>query len=326
MKTTDEMINSLYRRRDTYLAARRKHRTAAGAAAAAAVAGAAAAGGFLIFRPDNDTAIHTGEASSAVTSAAESTSESIISEAGSVAESVVSETDSTDETPDESKTSENEVSKAESPASEAESIAESALSEADSVDEGSAGNNGMGFTSYFFIPALPPNNELILRGEEITDEEAAAYFAENRQSLISSLAASGVPTEDFSISESGSCYIYYDGCWDEQQRGLTLIRDFRDYYAYSGDRLVAVLTVTKENGRLSCTPAFGSPSFEPMGEFFQKHKGQELVFIRAKWAEIILAPDGEEFYPGGDDLSPVLQGLEDPYGRWFYHPEAVYVP
>ena len=174
----------------------------------------------------------------------------------------------------------------------------------------------------WYIPGLPGTNEIDLVGEEITEEEAAKYFKENRASIVSSLSASGVAADDIRISEKGYCHINYNG---DADKNLEIRRNFRDYLVYNGEKLVAIVTLTKDNGLLSSTPAFGGTWFDDYNEFLNQHKGQELVYLYAGWMEIIIAPDNTCTNPMGLDISEYLKGIENPY-EWFYNEKAIYIP
>lgn len=176
-------------------------------------------------------------------------------------------------------------------------------------------------TQYFNIPVLPATNGIDFVGEEITEAEAKAYFAENLPSIVSSLAASGVETDGLRISERGAVHIRYNGAEGEK---LTADLGWRDYYAYSGDTLVAVVTLTKENAKLYSSLSFGAPSFEKLGAFFSDHAGEKLIFVYAGACEIILAPDGTALTFDGTDLSTFFGGLDDPYA-WFFDDRAAFI-
>ena len=195
----------------------------------------------------------------------------------------------------------------------------------DAPEGGSYGGDGPvgGMTGYFCIPALPADREIVAVGEKITDEEAAAYFAGHRSSLVSSLSASGVAADDIRISEKGYGHVCYAGLEGER---LEARENFRDYLVYNGDALVAIVTLYKENGQLYATPAFGAPWFAEYAAFLRAHRGEEIVYVYASGAELILTPDGG-MYSALAGIVPeyYLQGVEDPY-RLFYHPSAVFVP
>ena len=178
----------------------------------------------------------------------------------------------------------------------------------------------------FFIPAVPAaagaEPGINITGEKITDSEAKAYFDENRQSIVSTLAASGVPADDIKISEKGYSHVSYDGTEGKQ---LELRQDFRDYPVYNGSRLVAIITLTKENGRLYNTPAFGAPWFDSYSDYLNAHKGQKLLYVYPKNAEIVIAPDGSYRSTAGYDVQDYFEGVDNPY-QYFYSEAATYIP
>lgn len=158
-------------------------------------------------------------------------------------------------------------------------------------------------------------------GEKITDAEAKAYLRENTW-IGSALTASGVPANDLTYSETGYCHVSYDGAEGKQ---LELRQNFRDYLAYSGGKLIAIITVTKENGQLSATPAFGGPWFSEYDAFLNAHKGEELLYVYAGFMEIIITPDNQYVNPQGTDVSAYFEGVEKPYA-YFYNDAATYTP
>lgn len=158
-------------------------------------------------------------------------------------------------------------------------------------------------------------------GEKITDAEALAYLQENTW-IGSALAASGVQTEDITYSKAGYCHVSYDGA---EGKPLEVRQNFRDYLAYSGGKLIAIITVTKENGKLSATPAFGGPWFGDYDAFLRAHKGEKLLYVYAGWMEIIITPNNQYVNPQGTDVSAYFAGVENPY-EYFYHEAATYTP
>ncbi|MBR3440017.1 MAG: hypothetical protein IKH13_10990 [Clostridia bacterium] len=186
----------------------------------------------------------------------------------------------------------------------------------------SGGNPGNGF----FIPATPDvvgaPDGINTTGEKITDAEAKAYFDENKTSIVSALAASGVPVENVRISEKGYSHVSYDGTEGKQ---LELRQNFRDYLVYNGGDLIAIITLYKENGRLYNTPAFGAPWFGTYNAYLNAHKGQKLLFVYPKNVEIVIAPDGSYRGTAGNDVSEYLKGVDNPY-QYFYAEGATYTP
>lgn len=202
-----------------------------------------------------------------------------------------------------------------------------------SNDEGSHSSGG-DIGEMWFIPALPFDRSIKLTGEKITDEEAEKYFDEHKESIISSLSASGVPMEstDVRISETGYCHVYYDGT---EGKSFEIRQNYRDYLVYAGeeDELAAIITLFKENGEIYDTPMFGAKWFEGYGDYLKEHKGEKLVYVYASFYEIIIAPDNTYFNPMGIDSNSLgmditgkyLEGVEEPY-KVFYHEAATYTP
>ena len=160
------------------------------------------------------------------------------------------------------------------------------------------------------IPALPQDRTIQYTGEAITDEEAAAYFKENTW-LQSALGSSGVDADGLRYADHGYCHVSYDGT---EGKPLEVRRNFRDYLVWNGKGdLIAIVTLTKENGALSDTPAFGGPWFADYNAFLKAHKGEALVFVYAGWMELVLTPDGGVYNPQGTDVSRYLEGVKNPY-------------
>lgn len=188
--------------------------------------------------------------------------------------------------------------------------------------QGDEGNIGSGGDSMWFIPALPFDIEFELTGEKITDGEAQEYFSTNAGSITGSLSASGVDTDSIKISEKGYCHISYSGV---EGKGFEIRQNYRDYLVYSSDKLVAIITLFKENGEISATPSFGAKWFDTYNSYLNAHKGEELIYVYASWFEIIIAPDNTYFNPMGYDASAYFEGVQKPYDV-FYHEDAIYVP
>ena len=133
--------------------------------------------------------------------------------------------------------------------------------------------------------------------------EDIQQMAEMENSGLTRAEAEGYNVNDFHVN--------YDGT---KGKPLEVRRNFRDYLVWNckGD-LIAIVTLTKENGALSDTPAFGGPWFSDYNAFLKAHKGEALVFVYAGWMELVLTPDGGVFNPQGTDVSRYLEGVEAPY-------------
>ena len=188
--------------------------------------------------------------------------------------------------------------------------------------DGSGGESYGGNIGGVRIPALPADRTIRYTGEAITDAEAAAYFRENTW-LQSALGSSGVDADGMRYADHGYCHVSYDGT---EGKSFEVRQNFRDYLVWNGKGdLIAIVTLTKENGVLSATPAFGGPWFGDYNAFLLQHKGEALVFVYAGWMELVLTPDGGIFNPQGTDVSQYLAGAENPY-EIFQCDAATYVP
>ena len=170
----------------------------------------------------------------------------------------------------------------------------------------------------------PENNAIKITGEKITDEETAQYFKENYTSIVSALSQMGVRTEDLKINEKGYSHISYAG----EGSGLELHQDFRDYLAYSGDKLVAIITLMKYNGTIGISPAFGGAWFDSYAAFLKEHAGEELLFLYYGELEVVVLSDGSAVNPMGHSVSQYFEWVRNPY-EWFRQEgaeAAVYVP
>lgn len=184
------------------------------------------------------------------------------------------------------------------------------------------GGEGVGGWMIPCVPAVSgaePGVKVV--GEKITDAEARAYLAENTW-LVSALASSGVAADKITYAETGYCHVSYDGT---EGKPLEVRENFRDYLAYNDGKLVAIVTLTKENGQLSATPAFGGPWFGEYDAFLQAHRGEKLLYVYAAFMEIVITPDGRCFNPQGTDVSAYMEGVDDPYA-YFYCDAATYTP
>ena len=188
----------------------------------------------------------------------------------------------------------------------------------DSADGGVYGES----TGWFCRPLFPLTEGIEYSGEKLTDADAKEYFAQNGASIISALSASGVDTGNVKIKEKGYCHASYNG---EEGKPLTVKQDFRDYLVYSGDKIIAIITLYKENGKIYNSPAFGAPWFDDYAKYLNQHKGEKLVYLYAGWMEIIVAPDGSYRNPMGYDCSEYVDYVKNLYDR-VYCPEIVYVP
>lgn len=227
-----------------------------------------------------------------------------------------------------------------SSSSSSESKADSSSSELDSSLNPNKREGGQ-----VMIAAIPKNNKTQVQGEKITDEEAREYFNKNSASLASSLTASGVElaevyyeadcdgtqvicAKDSLVIRKGYCHVSYDGNTDESKPGLTVKQNFMDFHVYNADRLVAIVTLVKENGLIYGTPAFGASWFDSFDKALRKYSGQKVLFLYAGAMAFAIAPDGKVIHPQGYESSVKDSGLDtfpNAYS-WFYNEQCVYTP
>ncbi len=245
-------------------------------------------------------------------------------------------------------TSESEVKASSS--SSSESKADSSSSELDDSLNPNKREGGQ-----VMIAAIPNNNKTKVTGEKITDEEARDYFNKNSASLASSLTASGVElaevyyeadydgtqvicAKDSLVIRKGYCHISYDGSVpptgfktdspEYSEPGLTLKQNFMDFHVYNAGRLVAIVTLVKENGLITATPAFGASWFGSFDKALRKYSGQKVLFLYAGAMAFAIAPDGKVIHPQGYENSVKDSGLDkfpNAY-QWFYNEQCVYTP
>lgn len=204
---------------------------------------------------------------------------------------------------------------------------ETSVASSENTPTGAADKDGgFEYSGGAMIPATPDvmgaNPGVVTTGEKITDAEAKAYFEENKQSIVNSLSASGVSTDNIRIEEKGYSHVSYDGA---EGKPLELRQNFRDYLIYNGDELVSIYTLTKEDGKLYGSPAFGGPWFPDYNNYLKAHRGQKLLYVYAGFMEIIIAPDNTYINPIGTDISEFMKGIDKPY-EYFYAEGATYTP
>ena len=182
------------------------------------------------------------------------------------------------------------------------------------------GGDNVGSTGGCFIPLLPFEG-FEVTGEEITDSEAQQYFSERREHFANSLASSGVNADNLRFAENGYCHASYNGAVKGEVR-----RNFRDYIIYNGEEIAAIVTLVKENGVITDSIAFGAPWFAEYNAKLNEHRGEELVFVYASWAEIVIAPDGSYFSPLGTDVYAFFDGNGAAAYEKCKFAENVYIP
>lgn len=174
-----------------------------------------------------------------------------------------------------------------------------------------------------FRPEYSARERVSIMGEKLTDEEAAEYFKTNKNAITSSLSSSGVNADDIQISEKGYSHLSYTGAEDKL---LELNQNYRDYLVYNGKKLIAIVTLVKENGKIYDNISFGAKWYDSFNKKLNEHKGEKLTFLYAGSIEIVVAPDGDCFCPMGWDVSDYMEGIDDPYKFFYAHEQCIYIP
>lgn len=174
-----------------------------------------------------------------------------------------------------------------------------------------------------FRPEYSPKEKVSINGERLTDEEAAEYFKANKNAIASSLSSSGVNADDIQIAEKGYSHLSYTGAEDKP---LELNQNYRDYLVYNGKKLVAIVTLVKENGKIYDNISFGAKWYDSFNKKLNEHKGEKLTFLYAGSIEIVVAPDGDCFCPMGWDVSDYMEGIDDPYKFFYAQEQCIYIP
>jgi len=179
------------------------------------------------------------------------------------------------------------------------------------------------------IPAFPSDRSVNITGERITDEEAEAFFQENKESFQNMIASCGIPTDDLHFDRKGFHHISYEGIEGES---LTIDQTHRDYLIYNRNDLVARITLFRSNeigeSKILYTMNYGGSWFPDFNTFLKAHQGEKLLFFYANSLEIIIAPDGTLMNPPGTSseiLEEYFEGIEKPYSA-FFNELASYTP
>ena len=139
-----------------------------------------------------------------------------------------------------------------------------------------------------------------ITGEAVTDADAEAYFSENLGGILSSLSASGVAVGDAHVVYPGYCHMNLGKTGEVRA-------NYRDYLLYSGETLVSIVTLYREEGEIHASPAFGGPWFADYAAFLRAHRGEGLLFFYDGFRELALTPQNELFCPiegNVDDENP----------------------
>ena len=163
--------------------------------------------------------------------------------------------------------------------------------------------------------------KLTIVGQEytISNDEAVEYLNNAKNSIKNDLKACGIPVSQFEIKETGYSHIRTG------DDGNSMAVNWRDYLAYDGDRLVAIIQVTKEETGLKHFLSFGGTWFSRYEKLLQQYKGTELAYIYIGDVEAFITPNNEVVPLMDIDVSSTLeQDLQ--YYEYFKTQYNVYIP
>ena len=158
-------------------------------------------------------------------------------------------------------------------------------------------------------------------GEEyvVSDSEALEYLESVKEGIIVSLRASGVTFSELDIKEHGYSHIRTG------DKGNTMALDWRDYLAYDGDKLVAIIQVTKGENGLRHYYLFGGEWFSYYEGLLEQYRGEELLYLYIGDVEAFITPDNEVISIMDTDISSTLEKGRD-YYKYFKTEYNAYTP
>ena len=162
---------------------------------------------------------------------------------------------------------------------------------------------------------------IVITGEEyvISDAEAFAYLESVKNSIQNTLCASGIPVSSLTVKENGYSHVRTgDG-------GNTLAVNWRDYLAYDGDRLVAIISVTRDGEGMKHHLSFGGEWFSSYAELLTRHEGKALAYLYIGDVEAFVLPDHSVVSVMGVDISSALENNMS-YYEYFATEYNVYIP
>ena len=163
--------------------------------------------------------------------------------------------------------------------------------------------------------------ELTIIGDEykFTDNEAVEYLSNAKEAIANDLKVSGINVSRLEIKEKGYSHIRTG------DDGNSIAVNWRDYLAYDGDKLVAIIQVTKEETGIKHFILFGAQWFSHYNELMQQNSGVELVYIYIGDVEAFITPNNEVIPLMDVDISSTLEPNKD-YYKFFKTQYNVYIP
>ena len=165
------------------------------------------------------------------------------------------------------------------------------------------------------------SDDITVTGEKyaVSDSEAFAHINAHKNSIINDLNACGVNVSDIEIKEKGYSHIRTG------DDGNSIALNWRDYLLYSGEDIVAILSVTKEENGIKHHISFGGEWFSYYADLLEKYEGNELVFLYIGDVEAFVTPDNMVCTLLGTDISEAVEENVN-YYDYFKTEYNVYVP
>ena len=153
----------------------------------------------------------------------------------------------------------------------------------------------------------------------ISDSEAALYLNSVKNGVINTLNACGIDISQIEIKEKGYSHIRTG------DDGNSIAVNWRDYLAYNGEELVAIIQVTKDENGMRHFLMFGADWFSRYTEQLNQHKGTALVYVYLGDVEAFITPDEQVIPLIETDVSSALDESTR-YYDYFKTKYNVYVP
>lgn len=132
---------------------------------------------------------------------------------------------------------------------------------------------------------------IALKGETITDAELKAYIKKNAEYMVASVAF------DLGKGEYRVCTKGYRPLTVSAQDGLFINTGFVDCPITKDGKIVAVVTVYKDNGVLYDSVAYGGNGFATIQRAFDENPDEDLVFIYVNEVpEVIITKENKMYF------------------------------
>ena len=152
-----------------------------------------------------------------------------------------------------------------------------------------------------------------------SDEEAIHYLNQVKNGIINTLTVSGIDASQLEIKENGYSHIR------TENNGNEMAMNWRDYLAYNGEKLIAIIQVTKDKTGIKHHLSFGGTWFSRYEDFLRQYKGTELVYIYIGDVEAFIDPDNQVIPLIDTDISSTLDENQQ-YYQYFKTECNVYIP